>query len=909
MVQDEIKITLRLDGEEDLDKIKGILDGVIGDHQVKVSDNFSQVTNNAKDAEKAVGSVGDAAQQTTGLLAKMTSMAAGGIGIKNLGDLSIQNAMDTQKNKVFVNTWTKTGQEYESVWNQMDTATNNGLVSMRQLIPSMNAFKAATGINGKQVGDLSDEMTNFGSAVFAMTGSEELASSAMYSLSRGIKGAYAALDQYGITEESLMRTGLWTGREDDVEGYMAAVNEVINQTVDVDGLMNTTSGKITQYYKKMSVAGRWYGEMFNQYVADPTMDFLLGMSKSSDGWADKFIFGLMGIVSTGAMVLPIISDISMSIPLLSKLPKIGGIFKGGKGAGEDIGKSSDMIGSMSCGLDKLSKNLKGNLKGMGAGMLMGAVAIAGTMALATEALILVQAPLWALAETGKFYKAKEKSITAGADGLKKTASVLLPVIAGVSALIAVFSVGSATLPLVLAGSLATAVTLPIIFGLAAETLLLFQAPLLALAEVGKYYSTNSSKIQSGATGIKMAGVALKSVNEAVMTLPSIAWANFSGKLAGFLGGFDGSIAGQLKDLTRDEGVIDQLNVFIEEFNKKTIAKILPEKVTNLQSAATGLTAIEGVVNSLDDINWASIKKSSESKNLTTYAPTAMQKLQELTAEKGLISEINTFIQKINEMSIVPFDEGVLQTLNNTFTLIEKLPPLIEKINTINTSMPMKGYSSEGLISAYNMVRNFINHINANPLPDLTDTSTAKLEAVSTYITRIKDTVSNDLTTLKTAVTTKASDANLYKIINDKVYGNISQLKNIGSDLSSKIVTPLTQTKSKVITQNNDIVNSFKYLKTNVTSSLTSIERKIWEYNKTVAGMAKAPDTGSGGSPYEETYQNGSSGSPFEDYTVPKITYPEGGDTFIFQAEFMERGFENRVIEAVKRWKDLEAMRS
>lgn len=128
---------------------------------------------------------------------------------------------------------------------------------MQQVIPALNAFKAATAANEQQLNATAPGVAQFGSFVYAMTGSAAKAETAMFDLSKGIKGAYASLDQYGITEDALMRTGLWTGKTDDVEGYIAAVNQVTGST---DELMGTFTGLQATVGKIFSIAGKQLGQ-------------------------------------------------------------------------------------------------------------------------------------------------------------------------------------------------------------------------------------------------------------------------------------------------------------------------------------------------------------------------------------------------------------------------------------------------------------------------------------------------------------------------------------------------------------------------------------------------------------------------------------------------------------------------
>ncbi len=192
-------------------------------------------------------------------------------GGKTASEVIFGTSSKAETNKVLLNNMTETAAGAEKLYKTVDSVTDKSLTSMQELIPAMNAFKAATGASDDEMNNITSGMANFGAAVLAQTGSTERAQTAMMDLSKGIKGAFAALDQYGISEDALMRTGLWSGKEDDVEGYMAAVTEVIGSTEE---LMNTNEGLDAQLGKAFSRAGKKIGNEFLPIIKDVKRGFL-----------------------------------------------------------------------------------------------------------------------------------------------------------------------------------------------------------------------------------------------------------------------------------------------------------------------------------------------------------------------------------------------------------------------------------------------------------------------------------------------------------------------------------------------------------------------------------------------------------------------------------------------------------
>ncbi len=133
------------------------------------------------------------------------------------------------------------------------------------------------------------------------------------------------------------------------------------------------------------------------------------------------------------------STIDLLKGLKDKLKDVAGGWKDVKDKAEEANKT--MGGDTSTGGIKGEKggtgSLTGDLKEIGKNRAKSfannALIIAEGMALVTEAIYMLQAPMWALSETGKYYKANQASLQAGIDGLKLIGPIvvgfLVPIIA------------------------------------------------------------------------------------------------------------------------------------------------------------------------------------------------------------------------------------------------------------------------------------------------------------------------------------------------------------------------------------------------------------------------------------------------------------------------------------------------
>ena len=263
-----------------------------------------EVSNVAKNIDKNVQSMGSRALTAgndinSGLLqvsSGLDSMVSKVNGGKTAMDNIFGTSSKAETNSVLLKMMSSTSEAASKLNQHVDDVTNSSLVSMQSLIPAMNAFKTATGATDQQIYDATEAMAGFGAKVLAQTGSTELAETAMMDLSKGIKGACASLDQYGITVDALKSTGLWDGDENDIEGYMAAVQQL---TGDTKELMETNEGLDKQLEKQFSSAGKKIGNEFLPGIKDAKRA-LIDLNKATGGGLFAGMLGATAVVDTAS---------------------------------------------------------------------------------------------------------------------------------------------------------------------------------------------------------------------------------------------------------------------------------------------------------------------------------------------------------------------------------------------------------------------------------------------------------------------------------------------------------------------------------------------------------------------------------------------------------------------------------
>lgn len=318
-----------------------------------------EVSNVAKNIDKNVQSMGSRALTAgnninSGLLqvsSGLDSMVSKVNGGKTAMDNIFGTSSKAETNSVLLKMMSSTSEAASKLNQHVDEVTNSSLVSMQSLIPAMNAFKTATGATDQQIYDATEAMAGFGAKVLAQTGSTELAETAMMDLSKGIKGACASLDQYGITVDALKSTGLWDGDENDIEGYMAAVQQL---TGDTKELMETNEGLDKQLEKQFSSAGKKLGNEFLPGIKDAKRA-LIDLNKATGGGLFAGILGATAVVDTASTWGQTITNMANGVKSLQE--GVGGLksvwesvtsaVKGTEAAVEGVADATNTVSNVS----------------------------------------------------------------------------------------------------------------------------------------------------------------------------------------------------------------------------------------------------------------------------------------------------------------------------------------------------------------------------------------------------------------------------------------------------------------------------------------------------------------------------------------------------------------------------------
>lgn len=259
----------------------------------QASQMFANVDKNAQSMASNISSA--MSRINTGLMnvGQVTDNLMQSLTGKSAMDNIFGTASKAETNKVLLkNMLEDVEKNYESFYDTVDKTTDSSLTSMQELIPALNALNAATGATDKELQNITPDVANFGAAVLAQTGSVDQAQQAMMDLSKGYKGAFASLDQYGITADSLKRAGYSEG--DGLEKYMDAVSKVIGSTEE---LMETNQGLDALIGKSFSRAGKKIGNEFLPFIKDIKRGFIDLDDEMGGAIASTILLGTAGVES------------------------------------------------------------------------------------------------------------------------------------------------------------------------------------------------------------------------------------------------------------------------------------------------------------------------------------------------------------------------------------------------------------------------------------------------------------------------------------------------------------------------------------------------------------------------------------------------------------------------------------
>ena len=285
-----------------------------------LASHISSALGNALNTVKTkIQSLGDAFSGLGGIM----SSVFGGIGLAAMEQMTLGASINRERIQTLsyamlgygesMEQFTKKG---EGLWDMMDTMTNKSLVSLDQLSQAASVVKMSTNATKDQMRNLLPVLNDIGQRAILMGKSGDEAMALMQAAGKGLNGEFEMLrENFGITKDKLKEAG-WSGSAEDVDGYTKALETCLKQSGDVNGMMDTTHGKLTKLKKMWSVSARSLGDEFKPYVDQALDSVLKFVDANNDGQIDegakgwmKYAAGAMTAASAFATIAPSIAPV------------------------------------------------------------------------------------------------------------------------------------------------------------------------------------------------------------------------------------------------------------------------------------------------------------------------------------------------------------------------------------------------------------------------------------------------------------------------------------------------------------------------------------------------------------------------------------------------------------------------
>ena len=423
------------------------------------------------------------------------------------------------------------------------------------------------------------------------------------------------------------------------------------------------------------------------------------------------------------------------------------------------------------GKGKFSEQLGTQLKQDAIKYARAAVAIAAGMLLITEAILLLKAPMGALANVGEQFKAQEPQIRSGIEGLQLIAPVVLALLPPVIALAYIFGKFDISVTTILKGALSAAVGIAAGMLMVAEAIYLLKAPMWALSQIGQDYAIGATDIQGGIDAINAMGQAL----QALAPFVPVFAAGIALGIATFLApeimllvdaGIVVGIAGSM--LLLAEAIVSlrmPLEAIRELGNSFTDIEGVKKGADAIRVTAEALKYVEEATRSLTGIVIEDV--TTRIMNfLTGDTGSFSTAVDKLVGEDGVLDSLNKFAKKFSEYTVIPIDAAKAQALAESSKGIDTVSKALQTVkdaldnipdefkkgndNPLTTYNQETGQTDTTIDTSYfeqfkeplEQLSQFITDFNNMPIvaPDA-----AKVEAInqaSTFITSVKTAIDN-----------------------------------------------------------------------------------------------------------------------------------------------------------------------
>ena len=643
------------------------------------------------------------------------------------------------------------------------------------------------------------------------------------------------IDEYNLEAENAAELWKKFNQGDMASGAYAILSELKLAWIDI-----AHHPEVVTLFQKLNEYAEWLKPALHtitedlKWLALRGADALNWLLSSDWGKTALSITGVgIGLAAIGKKIYNVLGGTKSTIDILKTLGgKLKDRIKDWRDLGKEAedantkmgggkGKDSTSTGGINGDLDKGKVPFKETLKQDAQNYARAAIGIAAGMLLITEAVYMLKAPMWALAEVGKDFKAQEPHIQAGIEGLQLISPILAILLPPVIALTLIMDRYAPSFTQIVKGGLKAALGIAIGIGLVSEAILLLVAPITALASLGAVYGAFQTNVQQGIAAIKAtndalyalipwvpvfaAGIALAAITIGTEGIGGIA---IVAAAAGIALGI-GLVTEAILMLNLPLGAIASIG------SQYTDLEGVKRGAEALKVTAEALGYVEQGMHSLTLVRW---------ELLADYVAQLIGKslnidLGSLTGEGGVFKQLEKFAQDFAQVNITPIDTTKAETLKTVAANIDTVSEALKTVKDAAAKLPkfgqdmsnnfgnglgdaaLQGVEGETTDTAsfFEQIKKPIEDLNTfvtefNNMP-VTPPDTTKVEAInqaSSMITQVKSAVDNLNATLGGAVDAGWNANMASGGIGAAVSGFVFGLGGGTGEYSSSLGTSLTQ---------------------------------------------------------------------------------------------------------------------
>ena len=278
----------------------------------KAQTAFSKIRSGVSSASSKLTNLASGMSGIQGVI--MSAFAV--VGVSSIKSFTIEAAIAREKVNAVTKSVTGSQQAFEKTQKNIKSAIAGTTLGYNNMAKAVNNVALRFHMTGEAVAQLPGPMAKVGIMAQAMGKTSEEAAKIMESAFDGLQGKWRGLKQIGITKEDLIGAG-WSGAADDVNGYAAALDKVLEKNPKFKEFTSTFEYQWESFKMSIKGVGTEIG-MTLLPILKSLLSFLTDLSKQHP-WLFKIAVVIALVVAALASIATVILPIIMLINAIKEI--------------------------------------------------------------------------------------------------------------------------------------------------------------------------------------------------------------------------------------------------------------------------------------------------------------------------------------------------------------------------------------------------------------------------------------------------------------------------------------------------------------------------------------------------------------------------------------------------------------